>query len=529
MKRTRIQCALTLLTLGLFGQAALAGDLHVPLGYPTIQAAIDAAAPGDTVIVADGTYTGPGNRDMDFGGKAITVRSANGPAACIIDVQGSQADPHRAFYFHSGETAGSVLDGFTLRNGFAEIGGAVLCEGGSSPSFDNCVFEQNTAYPIVAGGAGGALYSAAGSARFTKCLFRCNTAVRIAGSQGLGGAMQFVGGSPLLTDCTFEENVAGLAGGGVRCVQASPTLLGCTFLRNSTIAIPPVGGGGGFVANPSGHATLVNCRFIENQTTNIVGGAWINNGTTATITGCSFIGNHGFDAGGLGVGNGGAQAVITNCLFEKNTADIFSAALEVWNAAGNPANAAVANCTFVNNVASAGYAAVVVGNTSSLSAANCVLWDNEPVGLTLLNSGAAALTYSNIQGGWPGAGNINADPLFAGSGAHPYALAGGSPCVDVGDNAAVPIGVVTDLAGNPRFIDDACAAGPIPGAVVDMGAYEHRLYADCNLDGVLNRDDLLCFLSQLAAGAPYADCNGDGKLTGADIGCFASKWATACK
>ena len=66
---------------------ALADVLQVPGEYPTIQAAVDASMDGDTVLVADGTYTGPGNRDIDFGDRLIAVRSVNGPQSCIIDCE----------------------------------------------------------------------------------------------------------------------------------------------------------------------------------------------------------------------------------------------------------------------------------------------------------------------------------------------------------------------------------------------------------------------------------------------------------
>src|SRR5262245_22699620 len=89
----------------------------------TIQAAIDASPAGDIAVVHDGIYTGPGNRDMDFGGRAITLRSASGAAACIIDCQASLADQHRALRLISGETSTSVLEGFTIKNGFKVSGG----------------------------------------------------------------------------------------------------------------------------------------------------------------------------------------------------------------------------------------------------------------------------------------------------------------------------------------------------------------------------------------------------------------------
>jgi hypothetical protein len=91
-------------------------------GHPfdAIQEGIDAATNGDVVLVLDGTYTGNGNRDLDFGGRAITACSQNGAQTCIIDCENGG----RGFYFHNGETSTSVLDGFTIQNGYVTSHGA---------------------------------------------------------------------------------------------------------------------------------------------------------------------------------------------------------------------------------------------------------------------------------------------------------------------------------------------------------------------------------------------------------------------
>jgi hypothetical protein len=88
--------------------------------YPTIQAAVDDAAPLDVIVLEDGVFTGAGNRDVRFDGKDIVVRSRNGAAACVLDTQGSSADPHRAFRLDAGETAASRIEGLTITGGFVK-------------------------------------------------------------------------------------------------------------------------------------------------------------------------------------------------------------------------------------------------------------------------------------------------------------------------------------------------------------------------------------------------------------------------
>ena len=106
--------------------------------FDSIQEAIDAATNQATINVLDGTYTGLGNRNIDFYGKAITLRSMNGPSNCVIDCEGSG----RGFDFHSGETQQTIVAGFTITNGQADSGGAVRCVN-SSPQIANCVISDN--------------------------------------------------------------------------------------------------------------------------------------------------------------------------------------------------------------------------------------------------------------------------------------------------------------------------------------------------------------------------------------------------
>ena len=184
-------CFVALVFIILSSTTAFGAVIRVPGDHSTIQAGIDAASNGDTVSVADGTYVGLGNKDLDFNGKAITVKSDNGPENCVIDCE----DNGRGFHFHSGETQSSVLSGFTITNGQADYGGGINCSS-SSPTILNCRIIGNTAK------FGGGLF----------CDFRCTvTNCIIAGntaSWGGGIDIVFAPGPNKITNCTITGNTA---------------------------------------------------------------------------------------------------------------------------------------------------------------------------------------------------------------------------------------------------------------------------------------------------------------------------------
>lgn len=95
-----------------------AATLQVPSAeYPTIQAGVDSAQVGDTVLVADGTYTGDGNRDIVLSGRDIVLKSENGPETTIIDCEGTAEENHRGFHLVRSESPECVIEGFTIQNG----------------------------------------------------------------------------------------------------------------------------------------------------------------------------------------------------------------------------------------------------------------------------------------------------------------------------------------------------------------------------------------------------------------------------
>jgi predicted outer membrane repeat protein len=195
--------------------------------FPTIQAAVDAASPGDVIELTNGRFTGDGNRDIDYLGKSITVRSRSGiPEMCVIDCQATWTFRHRGFYFRTGEGPDASLQGVTITNGIAPLdnlgdwGGGILCDG-ASPTVVNCIFDDN-----VAGWGGGMLCINNASCLIHDCIFHDN----IATSNG-GGLYCSTYSSAEIVRVTFSEN-RGDKGGGLACNNASPNVKGCTFVRN---------------------------------------------------------------------------------------------------------------------------------------------------------------------------------------------------------------------------------------------------------------------------------------------------------
>jgi len=127
--------------------AAYSATIEVPKDYSKIQDAINASASGDTVLVSPGRYI----ENIDFKGKAITIKSLDGPHTTIIDGKDPMnPDFGSVVTFQNGETLDSILDGFTITNGTGSkignniVGGGVICINSSSPSILNNIITNNS-------------------------------------------------------------------------------------------------------------------------------------------------------------------------------------------------------------------------------------------------------------------------------------------------------------------------------------------------------------------------------------------------
>jgi len=203
--------------------------IRVPADQPTIQAGIDVASDGGTVLVADGIYTGEGNKNLDFKGKAITVTSENGAANCVIDCEGDG----RGFYFHSGETEESLVKGFTIKDGGnVWTGGGISCENNSSP-----IIDSNIITGCIAGGGGGGINCTNSSPKIVN-----NTI--IGNSTDSGGGIWCYESYPQVINNIISGNSTTNSGGGIGTYNCSPTIVNNTITGNSA-----TNGGGGITVN----------------------------------------------------------------------------------------------------------------------------------------------------------------------------------------------------------------------------------------------------------------------------------------
>jgi len=390
----------------------------------------------------------------------------------------------------------AILDGFTITNGNANgedwpFGGGMLNES-SSPNVTNCTFTANSA-----------------------------------GNSG-GGMCNIWSSSPTVTNCTFSGNSAGYGGGGMSNFSASsPVLINCIFNSNSAEW-------GGGMRNDDSSPTMTNCTFSGNSAADNGGGGMRSDDSSPTVINCIFTGNSAYNNSGGGMFNYSySNAVVTNCAFSGNSAEYLGGG--IYN--DYSSNTAVTNCTFSGNISANGMVLACDSEEqsypSTVTMANCIIW-NGPAWLWNNDNSAITISYSDVNAGWPGTGNINADPLFMGT--DDFRLQANSPCIDAGNNNLVPADITDidgdgnttgpipfDIAGNPRIVD-----GNSDGvAVVDMGAYERcGPRADFNGDSIVNFTDFAIMGQEWHTSGIKADIYKDGnnRVDLMDLAVLADEW-----
>ena len=438
-------------------------DIFVPGDFPTIQGAITAANPGDTVLVAPGVYL----ERIDFEGKAITVRSTDGPATTIIDGQSGGT----VVTFASGETAQSILEGFTIEDGQlfgvdSSVGGAGIFVSSAAPTIRGNMIRDNTASWRGAG-----IYCVDSNAQIIRNEFTGNSFLAPVADipYGLGGGICVSGGSVEITGNRFSNNFAGDRGGAIFLENT----LGSTVLSN--VCHDNEGGYGGAIAiGGVSNVTVENLLAVGNRSIGYStlagpspgrgGAVHLADASSVTLRGLTLIGNTAVDAAGVlgGPGEGGG-------VFSETT---------------------MATPPLLRD-------AIVRGNIASGSFPQV-----DP---------SVSVDHSNIEGGFPGGTNIiDVDPLFVvGPEGDFYLsqLATGqgidSPCVDSGNPMSQTFpNTTTRIDGVPDL------------GVVDMGFHfpigpgTRFLRGDCNNDVTRDIADAIRILDLLFPGptSPFDWC-----------------------
>ncbi|MEN8251620.1 MAG: choice-of-anchor Q domain-containing protein [Bacteroidota bacterium] len=233
------------LTILFCSTTAFGAIILVPSDYSTIQAGIDAALNGDTVFVADGIYTGEGNKNLDFKGKAITVQSANGADNSIIDCENNG----NGFQFTSDEGQDSKVIGFTITNGRFFQGGGIYVYN-ASPTISNCIIKNNSTQYTYGDYYGGGIYLKSNNPLLEHIY-------------------------PIVSNCIIAGNKSGRRGGGIFLDRADATITNSIIVDNSTGSDFDAGGGGIYNYNLSSDPTITNC---------IIRGNFPNQGHTASST-----------------------------------------------------------------------------------------------------------------------------------------------------------------------------------------------------------------------------------------------------
>ncbi|MBN1297374.1 hypothetical protein JXA80_11385 [bacterium] len=365
---------------GMTGFVCSAADIYVPGDYLKIQDAVNAAVNGDTIWVADGVYSGPGNSGITLQGKAISVRSVNGADYCVIDCNGNS----RAFLIINGESNTTVVRGFTILNGYGDYGGAFRIS--SSPRIVNC--------------------------RVLHCV-----------STGSGGAFYFEGNQtyPVIQNVLMMHNYAYDHGGAINCSVSRDPRNGnqratgpSLDLRDSTIVANSCQYNGGGAYLDGATLTADQCLFYSNSANDLGGAVSLNGDTACTLDRSVIAGNTATMGAGLYL-RGISNLQATNLVITGNVAGQNGGACAI----ADDAVASLMNCSVSAN-RSYSEGALHLNGFTTLTLTNTIVSDNANYGVYKNSSDAGCFLrynlfsanesgdyYDNVTGSVTGAANMN--------------------------------------------------------------------------------------------------------------------------
>ncbi len=457
--------------------------------FRTIDHAIRVIGPGEsgqlTIHVGPGTFS-PSTTGEPFPLPVVdhVTLEGSGTGLTFLDAEGLS----RHFYIHRDDSA--VIRDLTIRGGSEENGGAIYFSR-SLATIENCRLRNNYA-----------------SER--------------------GGAVYYYGSSPTLSDCIITSNTAVLDGGGIYNGDSSdPIHLSCFFSHN----VAETGSGGGYGCRLFGNPSFDMCVFTHNYAHGSGGGISLGaKGISGTFTRCSISQNSTAGDGG-GLYSGWASSpYLYNCMITGNISDGDGGGVYLSSDSWSE----LLNCTIANNTAVFGGGIRGTGNTH-LIITDSILWGNSPDEVYGQITDLS-VTYTTVQGGHTGEGNLNLDPIFITGPLGGFYLShldsgqqSTSPCVNSGSDSA---GAVCYNAPGEMFCMDSLTTRT--DHVADSGSLDMGYHyppdiplclnhGDLNFDGELTAGDAQ-FTFMIALGfyiptfqeACAADCTGDGEITSGD-------------
>jgi len=487
--------------------------------FTSLQDALDMAQKGNKILVAQGLYTPDIGQNRIPGDYSLSFAIPNGAEvkggyAGLGDANPDTRDIVTYETILSGDLNDDdkrVTDVYDLYGEVSRLDNSLHVV--TAHDVDNTTLLDG--FTITAGNShdGAGIQLIRSDIIISQCTIEKNRSGSLSGDGfdgwGQGAGISCFRSEPVLLACTFKLNWSGAWGGALHSFRSSPTLRDCFFQANHA------GFEGGAISFDESDGIVVDSTFQGNWSTD--GGAvFVSEEADCRLTNCRFMGNAGYGSGGAVFG-AGKNLTIVNGLFSGNLAFMDGGAVALM---GSPAR--LTNCTFYLNVSEGdlgGGALAVFGATAELT--NCILWNQSYEELPLIalqgddNMAELIISYSVFKDDedtegitrkglaliTKGHGNIDTDPRFQDSAGadeivgtvdDDLSLRAGSPCIDAGDNTAVPADtddldldddllehIPLDLAGQARFADDPDTADtgmtdePMYLEIVDIGAYEY--------------------------------------------------------